>query len=267
MKKLIGLDIDGTLVNSKLEITPKTKAALEKAQDLGHILVIASGRAPHGVYRYAKELNFDKHNGLLSNFNGGRITNFQKKQAIINHPLNFNLTKEILEFAENLDIDYCLLNEGKIYSNKKNTYRLEESALKNNMEIVIRENLSYNLDFEVNNILFSQKEDRIDEPAKKLMEKFGKITSQIKSMPYYYEIMPQNISKGRSLMEIAKYYGIDEKDTIAFGDEENDISMIKMAGTGVVMANGSQKVKELADYITKSNDNDGIAYYLENFVF
>ena len=79
--------------------------------------------------------------------------------------------------------------------------------------------------------------------------------------------MPKGIGKGESLVEIAKYFDMEMKDVIAFGDEENDQTMIEMAGIGVVMENGANFMKEKADFITKSNDNDGIAYYLEKFVF
>ena len=78
--------------------------------------------------------------------------------------------------------------------------------------------------------------------------------------------MPKGIGKGESLLEIAKYYDIPIEDTIAFGDEENDLTMIEAAGIGVAMGNAIDLVKEAADYITLSNDEDGIADYLEKFV-
>ena len=78
--------------------------------------------------------------------------------------------------------------------------------------------------------------------------------------------MPKGVSKGESLKEIAKYYDIAMEDVIAFGDEDNDLSMIEAAGVGVVMANGSKAMLRAADYVTLSNDEDGIADYLEKFV-
>ena len=127
--------------------------------------------------------------------------------------------------------------------------------------------MAYSLDFAPNKILFSQDPNLIDDDAKKLMDKFSNKTTQVKSTPYFYEIMPKGIGKGESLVEIAKYFDMDMKDVIAFGDEENDQTMIEMAGLGVVMENGANFMKEKADFITKSNDDDGIAYYLEKFVF
>ena len=78
--------------------------------------------------------------------------------------------------------------------------------------------------------------------------------------------MPKGLSKGNSLLEIAKLYDIDQADIIAFGDEMNDFTMIEVAGVGVAMANAVDEIKEIADYVTLSNDEDGIGDYLEKYV-
>ncbi|MDU5560389.1 Cof-type HAD-IIB family hydrolase [Anaerococcus vaginalis] len=268
MKKIIAVDIDGTLLNSKRQITEKTKNALIKAQELGHIVVIASGRDPLGVYPFADILEFKKYGGLISNFNGGRITNYKTKDVIINHPMDFDLAKEILQFSEkNLFMHYIIYTEDKIITSSSKTYKLEEICQKAFTHYEVIDDLAYSLDFAPNKILFSQDPNLIDDDAKKLMDKFSDKTTQVKSTPYFYEIMPKGIGKGESLVEIAKYFDMDMKDVIAFGDEENDQTMIEMAGLGVVMENGANFMKEKADFITKSNDDDGIAYYLEKFVF
>lgn len=267
MKKIIALDIDGTLLNSNNQITEKTKAALLKAQDLGHILVIASGRDPKGVYKFADILNFKDHDGLLSNFNGGKITNYRTGEVIINHTLDYDLALEILQFSESLDINYFIYGEDELLTNSKDTYFLKETASRAFTTCRVVEDLSFSLDFAPHKILFSMDPKYIDKDASLIREKFIDRTDQVRSTPYYYEVMPKGISKGGSLLEIAKYYGLDIKDTLAFGDEENDLSMIEMAGKGIVMENGTDLIKSRADFITKSNDEDGIAYYLENYLF
>lgn len=267
MRKIIALDIDGTLLNSNNEITDKTRKALLKAQDMGHILVIASGRDPKGVHKFADLLNFKEHNGLLSNFNGGRITNYETGEVIINHNLDQDLALEILQFSESLDINYMIYRDEEILSNSGDTYKLKETASRAFTTYKVVEDLSYSLDFAPNKILFSMNPRFIDKDANLIRDRFIDRTDQVKSTPFYYEVMPKGVSKGGSLVEIAKYYGLDIKDTIAFGDEENDLSMIEAAGIGVVMGNGTDFMKSKADFITKSNDEDGIAYYLENYLF
>lgn len=268
MKKIIAVDIDGTLLNSKREITKKTRDCLIKAQEMGHIVVIASGRDPNGVLPFAKELKFDKYNGLLSNFNGGRITNYQTGEVLINHPMDLELAKDILKFSEeNLDMNYIIYTDKAILTNSHDTYTIDEICQKAFTDYEVIENLSQKLDFRPNKIMFAQDPKLIEKDSIKLFNEFSSSTDQVRSTPYFYEIMPKGISKGRSLRELAEYYKIDIKDTIAFGDEENDLSMIEDAGVGVVMENGTDFMKDRADFVTKSNDDDGISYYLEKFVF
>ena len=108
MAKIIALDIDGTLLNSKGEITPRTQKALERALKEGHIVVIVSGRSPKGVMKYAEILKLDEYDGLLSNYNGARITNYGTNEILINHTLDLNDMRELLEFSEDLDINYTI---------------------------------------------------------------------------------------------------------------------------------------------------------------
>ena len=266
MTKIIAVDIDGTLFNSKSKISEKTQKALENALREGNIVVIASGRDPKGVIQYAEALKLDQYDGLLSNYNGARITNYDTQELLINHTLDLSEMKKLLEFSEDLDINYTIYYDGKCYTNSMDTYKLKDTSSKNNMEIIYDPKLSYNIDFEPNNVLFACHPDKINESIAKIDDVFNDKFTFVKSTPYYYEVMPKGISKGKSLLEIAKYYDIPIEDTIAFGDEENDLTMIEAAGIGVAMGNAIDLVREAADYITLSNDEDGIADYLEKFV-
>lgn len=266
MTKIIAVDIDGTLLNSKSKISEKTQKALENALREGNIVVIASGRDPKGVIQYAEALKLDQYDSLLSNYNGARITNYDTQELLINHTLDLSEMKKLLEFSEDLDINYTIYYDGKCYTNSMDTYKLKDTSSKNNMEIIYDPKLSYNIDFEPNNVLFACHPDKINESIAKIDDVFNDKFTFVKSTPYYYEVMPKGISKGKSLLEIAKYYDIPIEDTIAFGDEENDLTMIEAAGIGVAMGNAIDLVREAADYITLSNDEDGIADYLEKFV-
>lgn len=126
--------------------------------------------------------------------------------------------------------------------------------------------LAKNIDFRPHNILLAQDETTISKPAKLLMGKYGDQTSQMYSETYYYEIMPKDVSKGHALLEIAEYLGIDQENIIAFGDQDNDMSMIQMAGVGVAMGNAIDSLKAAADYVTLTNNEDGIAAYLEKYL-
>lgn len=263
--KLIAVDVDGTLVNSEKKITPKTRDALIAAGKAGHKVVIVSGRPTAGVLSLAEELNFDEFGGLLSNFNGGSITNYATGELIANHTLDVDLAKEILAHTRELDIDLIIPDGDRIISDKDSKYlEIERDLLNVNSEVI--ENIRDEIDFAPNKLLFANDEEILDEIIPGLSEKFIDRTSQVRSTRYYYEIMPQGLSKGKSLLEIADHYGIDQADIIAFGDEMNDETMIEVAGVGVAMGNAVEPIKQIADYVTLSNDEDGIADYLYKFV-
>lgn len=266
MKKLIALDIDGTLLNSQNIITEKTKDALIRAQKAGHILVIASGRDPVGVMPYANMLDFAQNNGIICTFNGGKVINCETDEVLIDHSLDMDLALDVLNFAKENDMTYLMYGNDSIITNSEKTYRIAEIAEADHNTYKVIENLEDVIDFRPNKILFSIDPTDIDEKIEIFDNKYKDKVNSFKSTPFFYEIMPIGVEKGASLVEMANFLDIDIKDTIAFGDERNDLEMLDAAGVGVVMDNAPDLVKTHGDFITKSNDEDGIAYYLDKFL-
>ena len=261
--KLIGVDIDGTLLNSKNELTTRTKASLIKASRIGHKVAIITGRDFYAADFLAGELDFDKFGGLVSSSNGAHVYDMKAKKTIINHTIDPTLIREMIDFAKGLGFDYIIYHRGEILVENKRAHSLEFLAEKNKMPYRIIENLEEKIDFPLNKVLFSAEPSIINKNIEKFKEKFESRVNPIHSMPQFLDCMPLDINKGRSILEIADFFSIDHKDTLAFGDEINDMEMIKMAGTGIAMANASEILKKEADFITLSNDEDGIAYYIE----
>lgn len=266
MKKLIAVDVDGTLVNSEGVITARTREALIAASKIGHEVMIVSGRPTYGLREQAKALAFDEFGGILSSYNGGQLYDFKAGKILVNHPMDFDLAKEILEFSKSLDLVLMVPHGEVIFTDDaENFYSSRESGMLK-MEVRGVRDIRDSLDFAPNKLLFAQDPDKLDAPCAKIREKFGDRTEQVKSARFYYEVMPMGLSKGSSIIEACKIFGIDIKDTIVFGDEMNDMSMFEVAGTGVAMGNAVEPVKNVADFVTKTNNEDGIAYYLEKFV-
>ncbi len=266
MKKLIAVDVDGTLVNSNGQITARTREALIAATKAGHEVMIVSGRATSGLRHQAKTLAFDKYGGVLSSFNGGELYEFKEKKVLSSHRMDYDLAMEILAFTKDLDLELMIFDRKYILTDRADGFYVKRESKIIDMEIKEIPDLRDRLDFAPNKFLFAQDPKKIDKPARELLKKFGDVTEQVKSSRFYYEVMPKGLSKGASIIEACKIFGIDIKDTIVFGDEMNDISMFEVAGTGVAMGNAVESIKNIADYVTKSNNEDGIAYYLENFV-
>lgn len=266
MRKLIAVDVDGTLVNSEGRVTPRTRKALIEASKAGHEVMIVSGRPTYGLRHQARELGFDKFGGVLSAYNGGVLYDYKNKEILSNHPMDFDLAREILEFSKDLNLELILTDDKYIYTDKADGIYLQKSSKKLDMEIKEVADIRTNLPFVPNKILFAQDPEKIGPESEKLLEKFGDRLVQVKSTRYFHEMMPKGLSKGNSILEACEIFDIDPKDVIAFGDEMNDETMFEVAGTGVAMGNAVDPIKDMADFVTKSNNEDGIAYYLENFL-
>lgn len=266
MRKLIAVDVDGTLVNSDKEITPRTRHALISAMKAGHAVMIVSGRPPYGLRHQAKELDFDKFGGLLSAYNGGLLYDVKKDELIANHTLDLDLAREILAFSKDLDLELILTKDEYIYTDRADGPYIKYESKAVDMEVKEVKDIRDKLQFAPNKILFAQDPEKIAPESEKLLKKFGDRVVQVKSTRFFHEMMPAGLSKGNSILEACEIFGIAPKDVIVFGDEMNDVTMFEVAGTGVAMDNAVDPIKDMADFVTKSNNEDGIAYYLENFL-
>ncbi|WP_296127452.1 Cof-type HAD-IIB family hydrolase [uncultured Anaerococcus sp.] len=262
-KKLIAVDLDGTLLTSTNTISKKSKEIIEKVLNAGHKVVIITGRDFYGSIKVAREL-FDRHEGgLVASSNGALVFDLAKDKPIINHTIPREVVKEMIAYGKSLGLDYLIYHDNKILAEKDDAYDLDFLSKKNKLEVEIIEDLADKLDFDLNKLLFSAQPSLIEKVKSDFEEQFKGKVNPIHSMPQFLDCMPAGIHKGRSLLEIADFYGIDHKDTLAFGDEINDETMIEMAGIGIAMANASDYIKNLADDICPTNDDDGISLYLE----
>lgn len=268
--KVIIMDVDGTLKNSQRIITPKTKEALMKAQEAGAILILASGRPTTGLTPIAKELEMDKHHGLLVSFNGSRVVDcetmetlfnqamsVEEGQAVLNHMKKFDRVRPIIDkddymYVTNVYNNYIDWNGGPFnvieYESRGNGYKLCEV-----------DDLAEFADYPLNKILTFSDPEYLQEHHEEMAAPFKDSLSCMFTGAFYFEFTAKGIDKAKALDTVLKPMGYTEAEMIAFGDGHNDASMVKYAGTGVAMSNAVQALKDIADEITLSNDEDGIA--------
>ena len=134
------------------------------------------------------------------------------------------------------------------------------------MEIRVVEDFINFVDFDVNKCLMTAPVEKAPELEKQLQEKYGDTLSIYRSEPFFIEIMPKNVDKATSLNRMLESIGLTREDAICCGDGFNDISMIQYAGLGVAMGNAQPAVKEAADYITATNDEDGLVQVIDRFI-
>ena len=266
IEKVLVLDIDGTLTNTQKEITPATKQAIQTILKKGHKVILASGRPTPGMRRYEQELELDKFGGYLLSFNGARIIECRTGEIVYQRILPLSIIPGICRFTRELGCGlFTYFGDILISAYEPDEYMLLESRI-NGMPIKVVDHFKEYVDFDVNKCLISADPEVAESYEKELREKYGDIVSVYRSEPFYIEIMPKNVDKATSLDQMLKVIGQTRENTICCGDGFNDISMVRYAGVGVAMGNGQTALKEVADYITDTNDNDGLVQVIENFI-
>ncbi len=267
MKKVLVLDIDGTLTNSQKVITGNTKKAIIDAMKRGHKVMLASGRPTPGMRKYAEELELSNYDGYLLSFNGGKIIYCKTGEIIFQKVLPSVVIKSLYKFAMEKECGLITyLGDDIILATKKDEYIEIESKI-NGMECKEVTNfVDYVSDYSLNKMLMTAPPEKAAILVEELQERFKDFLSIYRSEPFFIEIMPKNVDKAASLDRMLTSLGLTKDDAICCGDGFNDKSMIEYAGLGVAMENAQPAVKEVADYITKSNDEDGIVYVIDKFV-
>ncbi len=267
--KAILLDIDGTLTNDRKEITEETKRALMLAQDYGIRLVIASGRPAKGLFQYGDQLNMREHHGLFVCYNGSRVVDCATGEVYVDITIPTDLSKQVLAHMENFDV-VPMINHGShmvvedvyncmVKDGDREFNVIEYEARMNGYRLMEVDNLKEFLDFPVNKILTAGDSDYLRAHYEEMAAPFKGKLSMMFTANFYYEFTAMGVDKGSALKIAMEKVGIKPEECIAFGDAENDISMLHYAGIGVCMANGQEKVKAMADEITEDNNHDGIA--------
>jgi len=265
-KKVLVLDIDGTLTNSKKEITENTKKSIIRIMEEGHIVMLASGRPTPGMKRYEKELELEKYGGYLLSFNGGKIINCKTGNIVFQQTLPPHILLGLYRFAKEHDCGLMTyLGDTIILGTRRDEY-VELEAKINGLPIQEVEDMVRFVDFEMNKCLMTAPIEKAPEFEEKLKELYGDIASIYRSEPFFIEIMPKGVDKAASLDRMLCIEGLKRENTICCGDGFNDMTMISYAGVGVAMDNAQDKVKEAADFITKSNDEDGIVTVIKKFI-
>ncbi len=265
--KMLVLDLDGTLTNSRKELTEPTRRALLEIQEQGKKVVLASGRPINGVLPLARKLELERFGGYMLSFNGARITQCATGEIVYNRTLPREVIQPIFDIAVSYkSVDIITYEDDKILSGIASNEYTEKESFINKMEIRHLDDFASYLDFPVNKLLIPGEPSILEEMIPVLQRRFHKLLSIYRSEPFFLEIMPQNIDKAYSLQKLLNSLGMTADEMICCGDGFNDLSMIEYAGLGVAMENAQPVVKESADFITRSNDEDGILHVINTFL-
>lgn len=270
------LDIDGTLLSDNKEITAATKKALIRTQENGIKLILASGRPTTAMQQYAEQLEMDKYHGLIVSYNGAKVIDCQTNEELFSQALTVSEGKAVLEHIKQFDVKAMIDKADYMYVNNVFNcfvpYRGEEiniieyESRSGNFKLCEKDDLAAFLDYPISKILTAGDPAYLQENYQAMMAPFKDTLNCVFTADFYFEFTAQGIDKAKALHTVLEPMGISAANLIAFGDGHNDITMVHYAGKGVAMQNAVPELKEAADMVTLSNNEDGIADLLNSLV-
>lgn len=269
--KLIALDLDGTLLNSKKLITDRTIRALRLCADNGILIVPATGRTEGGIPSDLKNLT-GVHYAITTN--GAVVYDLLEKEVILKQGIFWETAVEIIDLLKKWPVMYDAYVRGRGKCERRFLERLEVYGMVEEVCRLIRatrDEVSDLQDYIQQERCFVDKinimfEDRTCKAAVRRELEQSKKVLVTSSMPGNLELNARGVTKGSGLAFLQKHLHLKREEIMAFGDGENDLPMLLEAGTGVAMSNGTSYLKEKADIVAASNDEDGVADILERIM-
>lgn len=265
--KMLVLDLDGTLTNSKKEITARNRETLIRAQQAGVLLVLASGRPTYGIAPLADELQMDKFGGYILSYNGGEIIDWRTKEMLYANVLPNEVVPRLDECARRNEVALLTYDNEYIVTEHPDDEYVKKEAFLNKMAVRPAAEFLKEIHLPVPKCLIVADPEKLVSIEAELSVALQGQISVYRSEPYFLELVPQGIDKAQSLSVLLAKLGINREEMVAIGDGYNDLSMIKYAGMGIAMGNAQEPIKKSADYITLTNEEDGVAIAVEKFFF
>lgn len=264
--EMLVLDIDGTLTNSKKEISQTTKEAIRAIQERGHHVVLASGRPTAGILPIAKELKLKEFGGFVLSFNGAKVINCKDNEIIFQNTIPSDLISDIYREAVKENVGIISYDDTSIITASEIDEYIEKESKINHMPIKRVDDFVSYINFPINKCLMTGEPHYLAQVEQRMKKRFGDKLSIYRSEPFFLEIMPLYIDKAHSLEKLLDILHMSKEQMISCGDGYNDLTMIQYAGKGVAMGNAQKEIREAADYITLSNDEDGVAHVIDKFM-
>jgi Cof subfamily protein (haloacid dehalogenase superfamily) len=266
--KLVASDLDGTLLTSSKEVTPRLMFALEKLTEKGIYFVPATGRVYNSLPESVKSMPFLKY---VITSNGAVIYDVEEKRNVIENCLTKEDVYKTLDIVKDIDLMIEIFTDGKAYTDKKFYYCLDKYGIKgwsaeyvlctrtpvNDIFKKIDENIEK---LENINLIFFDNDTRLNIMNRLKEADFASVTT---SSHNNVEVTSRKATKANAIKELCTLLNIESENVVALGDSDNDLDMIMFAGTGIAMENGDDHIKKAADIITKDCDNFGAALIIE----
>ena len=265
--KLLVLDVDGTLLNDEREISKRTLAALLKVQQMGVRIVLASGRPTYGLMPLAKTLELGNYGGFVLSYNGCQIIKAQNGEILFERRINPEMLPYLEKKARKNGFAIFTYHDDTLITDSPDNEYIKNEALLNNLKIIKEDEFSTAIDFApCKCMLVSDKEKALIGLEQHWEKRLAGTLDAFRSEPYFLEVVPCGVNKANTLGALLEHLGVTREEVIAVGDVVCDVTMLQLAGMGVAMGHSQDSVKVCADYVTASNEEDGVALAVEKLI-
>ena len=265
--KLLVLDVDGTLLNNEKEISKRTLASLLKVQQMGTRIALASGRPTYGLMPLAKILELGNYGGFIVSYNGCQIINAQNGEILFERRINPEMLPYLEKKAHKNGFAIFTYHDDTLLTDSPNNEHIRTEAKLNNLKIIKEEDFSIAIDFApCKCMLVSDDEEALTGLEEHWKRRLNGTLDVFRSEPYFLEVVPCGIDKANTLGALLSHLNITREEVIAIGDGVCDVNMLQIAGLGIAMGHSQDSVKVCADYVTASNEEDGVAQAVEKMI-
>jgi Cof subfamily protein (haloacid dehalogenase superfamily) len=262
--KLVAIDLDDTLLDSGLKIADNCLQAINEVQQQGILVTLATGRMYRSALPYARQLKVDVP---LITYQGGLVKNSRSEEIIYYRPLPAKPAMEVIQFFRDNGVHYhtyrddnlimeMLTEEGRYYESLSGI----KAEIVDDLVPIAGSGDAMKI------MAVTEDKKHLLTMERELKDRYGETLNITRSKPFFLEVMAREANKADALRVVAAHYHIDRNEVMAIGDSYNDIEMLEWAGVGVAMGNAWEVVKEAADHVTRSNDEDGVAEALRRYV-
>lgn len=260
--KLMAVDIDGTLLDSSGNVTDNTRNTIRRGVEKGLVFTIATGRPIQGVEYLNKILDLDVP---FITYNGAMVVMGKSKEIIYEQKLSSRDAKDIVDLGEKYGVTVMVWKNNGLYVRKLDERVLEYKKI-SGVEPVVVENIDELVKDGVTKALWYDDTEKIGRYQQEIGKYLSESINYHTSRPYFLEFVDKKASKAIAMEKLGEHFNIHQSEMIAVGDGFNDLSMIEYAGLGVAMGNSPQDIKKAANFVTLTNDEDGVAHVINQFV-
>lgn len=265
--KLIAVDLDGTLVRNDQSISQRTVDTLIRVQEMGVKVAVASGRPTFGTAHVAETLRLDEFGGYVMSYNGGEIYDWGTKSLLHAQTLDENVIPYLYMCAREHGMPIMTYIEKEVVSEVDNNEYIQYSVMRNRMTLRKVDDFVKAVEGAgIVKCIIVGSPTLLPALETKMQERLKGKAGVFRSEPFFLEIVPMGIDKGKGLSILLDKIGMKKSELIAFGDGYNDTSMLQFAGMGIAMGNAAAEIKQAADIVTLSNNDDGVAIALEKLI-